>query len=98
MSALKDEISYKILIREGDDFIPGSSYAEYRWMPKELFASVPFYVYGDKLAIILFDAEITVIALDYSSICQAYRVQFADMWQRAAPLAQDGGHARTKRG
>lgn len=83
MSALKDRISYKILIREGDNYLPGSSYAEYRSIPKDLFASVPFYVYADKLAIMLFDGEITVIALEYASIAQAYRVQFADMWQRA---------------
>jgi transcriptional regulator with XRE-family HTH domain len=85
MSAFVGKVFYKILIREGDNFIPGSSYAEYRWIPRDLFASVPFYVYGDKLAIMLFDAEITVITLEYPSIAEAYRVQFADMWRRATP-------------
>ena len=84
MSSL-GKVLYKILIREGDNFIPGSSYAEYRWIPRDLFSSVPFYVYGDKLAIILFDAEITIITLEYPSIAEAYRVQFADMWRRATP-------------
>lgn len=81
-----EQIKYKILIREGDDFIPGESYAEYRWIPKELFASVPFYVYGDKLAIMLFDAQVTVILMDYASIANAYRIQFHDMWERSAPI------------
>ena len=86
MAKLKNKVTYKILIREGDNFLPGSSYAEYRAIPKDLFASVPFYVYADKLAIMLFDGEITVIALEYPSIAQAYRIQFADMWHRATLL------------
>lgn len=90
MNKLVGKISYKILIREGDNFIPGSGYAEYRWIPRDLFASVPFYVYGDKLAIMLFDAEITIITLEYPSIAEAYRVQFADMWRRATPTETPG--------
>lgn len=82
MKSLPD-IHYKILVREGDDYIPGADYAEYRGIPKELFASVPFYVYGDKLATIVFESEPTVIVMDYPAIAAAYRTQFADMWQRA---------------
>lgn len=81
-----NKIKYKILIREGDTYLPGSSYADYRWMPKELFASVPFYVYDDKLAIMLFDAEITVIVMDYPAISAAYKTQFADMWSRSRKI------------
>jgi transcriptional regulator with XRE-family HTH domain len=84
MSALK-KVRYKILIREGDTYMPAASYAEYRWISKELFASVPFYVYSDKLAIILFDPELTVIALEYAAIATAYKAQFLDMWNRAKP-------------
>lgn len=80
-------VKYKILIREGDNYAPGSSYAEYRWIPKDLFASVPFYVYGDKLAVMVFDNEPSVIVLRYPSIADAYRVQFTDMWSRSSPIA-----------
>ena len=45
ITALKN-IRYKILVKDGDNYIPGSGYAEYRWMPKELFSSVPFCVYA----------------------------------------------------
>lgn len=82
MKALPN-IRYKILVREGDDYVPGSDYAEYRGIPTELFASVPFYVYADKLATIVFESELTVIVMDYPAIANAYRTQFADMWQRA---------------
>jgi len=75
-------ITYKILIREGDTYFLGSSeYCEYKWMPKDLFASIPFYVYGEKLAILLFSDEPTVILLDYASVAEAYRAQFDAIWK-----------------
>lgn len=89
-----EKINYKILLREGDTYVPGQSYAEYRWMPAALFASVPFYVYYDKLAIMLFDADVTVIVLEYPAIARAYRTQFADMWGRAT-LISDGEKQKT---
>lgn len=76
-------VHYKILVKEGDNYTPGSGYGEYRWIPKELFASVPFYVYGKKLAIMIFENEPSIILLQYPSISDAYRVQFYDMWERA---------------
>lgn len=74
-------VTYKIMIREGDHYFLGTpDFSEYRWMPKDLFASIPFYVYGDKLAILLFNEEPTVIILDYPSVAAAYRAQFDAMW------------------
>lgn len=84
MSSLEG-LSFKILIRDGDDYTPAGRYAEYRMMPKELFSSVPFYVYGDKLAVMLFDLEPTIIVLEYPAVSAAYRVQFEDIWQRSRP-------------
>lgn len=79
-------VSYKILLREGDKyFLASSKYAEYRWIPKGLFSSVPFYVYDGKLAIILFGAEPTVIVLNYPAVADAYRAQFDALWDAALP-------------
>ncbi len=77
-------VRYKILIREEDTyFLASPDYAEYRWTPREHFASVPFYVYGKKLAILLFDMEPTVIVIDYPAVAEAYRMQFAAIWGAA---------------
>lgn len=74
-------VSYKIIIKEGDDYyLATDDYAKYKWLPKSHFTSVPFYVYGDKLAIMLFDNEPTVITISYPAIAQAYRVQFETLW------------------
>ena len=76
----------KIIINEDDNYAPGSSYAEYRKIPNDLFSSVPFYVYGDTLAIMVFEGEPSIIALHYPAIAHAYRVQFEDMWNRSNEL------------
>lgn len=74
-------ITYKIMIKEGDHYFLGTpDFSEYRWMPKDLFASIPFYVYGDKLAILLFSDQPTVITLDYPGVAEAYRSQFDAIW------------------
>lgn len=83
MKALKGKVSYKILIREEDTFFLASDYAEYRWISKEYFASVPFYVYGIKLAMLLFADEPTVIVVDYPAVAAAYRTQFEALWDQA---------------
>lgn len=85
MKELKD-VTYKFLIREGDDFSPGDDFAQYRTINKELFSSVPFYIYGKKLAIILFTPEPVVIVLNYAAVAEAYAIQFRDMWERARKL------------
>lgn len=77
-------INYKILLKEGDNyFLASTDYADYRWIPKDQFSSVPFYVYADKLAILLFNEEPTVIVVNYPSVADAYRTQFRAMWQNA---------------
>jgi transcriptional regulator with XRE-family HTH domain len=76
-------LKYKILTREGDTYFPANKYSEYKWLPKNAFASVPFYVFGKKLAIMLFDNEPTIILLEYPAIAEAYKIQFNAMWEQA---------------
>lgn len=82
MATLKG-VKYKILIQEGDTYFPASGYAEYRWLPAEQFSSVPFYVFGKRLAILLFDIEPIIILLNYPAVAEAYRKQFLAMWDRS---------------
>lgn len=73
-------VHYKILIEHGDTFFPASSYAEYRWMPKGLFFSVPYYTYGEKLAMMIFENEPRIYILDEREISLSYRRQFEHLW------------------
>lgn len=84
-------LRYKILIREGDmHFLATPDYCEYKWIPKQLFVSVPFYVYGQKLAILLFKEQPKVILLDNPAISEGYRSQFKAIWDISmTPTAQE---------
>lgn len=82
MAELKN-VNFKILIQEGDTNFSASSYAEYRWVPKEKFSAAPFYVYGDKLAMILFQKDVSVYVIQNRDIADAQRKQFNIAWESA---------------
>ncbi len=75
--------SFKIIQKEGDSYFPAKSYAEYRWIPSKQFLAVPFIVYGDKLCIILFEPEPTIIINSFPLVAEAYRLQFNNLWDNA---------------
>ena len=81
MDKLKN-INFRILSKHGDMNV-SSSYAEYRWVPEEQFSAAPFYVYGDKFAMILFEKDVTVFVVKNSSIADAQRKQFDIAWDKA---------------
>lgn len=77
-----DTIKMRCLIKEGDANVGASDYCQYRWQPKEHFAHVPFYVYGDKLAIIVTSGPENPLTLiiHNRTIAEAYRLQFEIVW------------------
>lgn len=89
MNAL-DNIDFKVILKAGDTYTPGP-YIEYRWAPEDRFSSVPFYVYGDKLAIILFKEEVSVYVIEEKDIADAQRAQFALAWDQShIPVLRPG--------
>lgn len=77
-------LTYKILVKHGDDhYLATSDYCEYRWMPGKQFASAPFYLYGNKLAIVLFSNEPYVMVIDNHVVAEAYKIQFKALWDLA---------------
>lgn len=63
-------------------------YCEYRYISKSYVDSVPFYVYGNKYAIIVFDDKTShkVTVLQSAAVANAFRRQFHSMWDKAMPL------------
>jgi transcriptional regulator with XRE-family HTH domain len=82
METLKSK-RFKILQKEGDTYFPAKNYADYRWIPAKQFVAVPFIVYGDKLAIVLFEPEPTIIINSFPLVAEAYRSQFDSLWEKA---------------
>jgi transcriptional regulator with XRE-family HTH domain len=85
MNDLKN-VKVRVLIREQDDFmVSGASYLEYRWNPKQGVSNVPFYVYGDKFALIMFGEKPSpqVVVISSPLVSKAYREQFEMLWQNS---------------
>lgn len=81
----RGDIQVEILIREGDTNFVASTYAAYRWQSRHSFTPTSFYVFGDYLALISFQAENApkVILIRSAVFAEAYRRQFAEEWERA---------------
>jgi hypothetical protein len=78
-------LKMRCLIEENDLDLGASDYCQYRWQAKENFSNVPFYIYGDKLAIIVTSApeDPLILLIQNRVIAEAYRRQFDSMWTTA---------------
>lgn len=80
--ASNKNVRMRCLIEESDLDLGASDYCHYRWQAKESFSNVPFYIYGDKLAIIVTSApeDPLILLIQNRVIAEAYRRQFEAMW------------------
>ena len=81
----KNDLIVRAIICEGDTNFLASDYNEYRWISKDIFQAVPFYIYGDFLAIMDFETipTPTIVILKFPAITEAYRAQFEAFWKIA---------------
>jgi len=81
---------YKILIQNNDHYFPASKYAEYRWMPDGTFYSVPFYIFGKKVAMFIFDEnEPRIYVLSEPELTNVYKAQFESLWKQSSKPEAD---------
>lgn len=88
----RGDLEVLAILCEGDNNFCASEYNKYRWISKEIFQSVPFYIYGETLAIIDFESAAgpTIILLKSRAITNAYRKQFHAFWSMArTPLENE---------
>ncbi len=75
-------IAGRILSLKGDrNFADPTS--EYRWVTKARFSDVPYYVYADKYAVLLWEPEPRVILIQNAILAESYRRQFNRHWGKA---------------
>ena len=80
------KFNFNILVCEGDDFTL-AKYANYRWTKAGSFGSVSFYVYGNKMALILFnDNDVSIYIINNKEIADAQRKQFRVCWNVSKKL------------
>lgn len=78
-------VSFSVLLREGDYNFAASNYAEYRWIPEKEFTNVPFYLFGKNLAMILFKGheDVSVYLIQEQEITEAQYQVFDYIWKNA---------------
>ncbi|MFC1771026.1 helix-turn-helix domain-containing protein [Candidatus Margulisiibacteriota bacterium] len=76
-------ITEKLLAREGDTHFIAGEESEYRWIPENFFNPTPIYIYGPKVAMIVWGPPQQVIIIKNPSLADAYRKQFLFIWEKA---------------
>lgn len=74
----------RVLLCEGDKHLVGKpDKSIYRWVEKESFSLVPYYIYADKYAIILWGTPTRIIIIQNKALAETHRRQFEKEWKRA---------------
>ncbi|WP_421754200.1 helix-turn-helix domain-containing protein [Croceimicrobium sp.] len=79
-----NNLSFRILVQEGDDNFLASDYAKYRKLPAQYFGNVPTYTYGNKKAEIHFEDPVTVLIVENAQSADAQRKYFEMMWEQSS--------------
>ncbi len=79
---VKHGIKTKLLSCEGDtNFIEPAHH--YRWLPKKFFPQVPYYIYDNKYALLLWGPPKKVVIIENDEIASSHRDQFLALWEGA---------------
>ncbi len=85
MEEIKDNFTFKIIVREAEDLFIASSFAEYRWFPDRLFHEQTFYAYGNSLAFMSFtEDDVEIRILPQTEFADSFRVLFNIAWDHVA--------------
>ncbi len=77
-----NKVAYRIILSQSDPNVYGAEYARYRRVPDDAVSlDVPFYIYGDKLAIILWTENPQIIVVNDPLLTKAYKQQFEFIWR-----------------
>lgn len=55
----------------------------YRWVSEEQFSTTPFFLYGNKYAILLAEPVQRVLLIENAGIAESFRTQFNKIWAKA---------------
>ncbi len=80
---VKHDFYQRILICDGDRYLlPHLNAAKnYRWIAKTLFAQLPYFIYADKYAMVLWGPPIRVVVIRSRIVSETFRRQFETNWQ-----------------
>ncbi len=80
----RHKLKERVLVKEGEEYLPAEkATTTYRFLPKEFFNPQPTFIYGDKVAIILFTEPMYGIVIRSKRLAETYRKQFDMVWKHA---------------
>lgn len=75
-------ITSRALMCIGDtNMLPYLDKKIYRWIPKELFTQLLYYVYGDKFALVVWGKPIRITIIQNAVVADTFRRQFEINWK-----------------
>lgn len=78
----------RVLLKEGDTYLPGAQYCDYRWVSSNHFTDASLYLYGDKAAFIEFSAQnVAVTVVENKLVTDSLRKMFNTIWDLSSPVA-----------
>lgn len=82
--------SMRVVISEDDENKNAATYCEYRSLPTDVMHTAsPFYIYGDKLAHIVWSTTPVFIIIDSKELADSFRKQFNFIWEQAVARSRD---------
>lgn len=83
----KTRFTERALIKENDDFFLSDPSA-YRWTVPQTVGLVPYYVYHDRVAMIMWEKK-RVILIRSQDIADTFQAQFDFLWAQAKPVPKN---------
>ena len=83
----RPDFKFRTLARQNDTHFSAARHSEYRWVPEKEFGDFPFYIFGEKTAMLMFEEDNSnIFIINHPKITEFYRVQFNKMWDAAQKL------------
>lgn len=80
----KNKFKERILVREGDTYLPAQKETtQYKFLPKDFFDPTSTFIYGDKVAIVIFTEPLYGMIIESKALSRTYRKQFNLLWKIA---------------
>lgn len=78
---------YRISVQKHDYTFIAKAYAEYRWVPDEIFNQQSVYVYGDRLALMCFsETSAEIFVLRKQEFAESFMAIFDLMWNSVTEI------------
>lgn len=85
MYDIRENLDFRVIVKEGETFFIGKRFAEYRYFPAALFHERMIYMYGHKIAFLsLSEDEARIVVLHQDEIADSFRVLFDISWNQVA--------------